>query len=81
MVDVVNQFVIPTINPVLPAPPPWWFILGVSDIGPTKKYTMRGWDTGSGGRFVYWSSYEPSSLPSSTTPPVTGTLVNIQVVD
>lgn len=47
-----------------------------------KKYLMRAWDSGSGGRYVIWTSNEtPNTSPQSseTTPNYTGTLSAIRI--
>lgn len=59
---------------------------GTSTIGTIStvrtKYILRGWDSGSGGRWVTWTSFEtPNSNPQAveTIPTYTGSLSAIRV--
>ena len=51
--------------------------------GAVTTYRMRGYDSGSGGRYVYWSSTTtPNVSPgaSDTTPTTAGSLTNVAIV-
>jgi len=65
---------------------PWRRLVSSMTIGGPVSYLyyLRGWDTGSGGRFVYWGPYstpDANLTPTSdqTTPNYTGTLQNPHV--
>lgn len=61
-------------------------VKGISTIGAIylvkTRYVMRAWDSGGGGRWVTWTSYEvPNTNPSNseTSPNYSGTLSSIRV--
>lgn len=51
--------------------------------GAVTTYRMRAYDSGSGGRYVYWTSTTtPDTSPSAsdTTPNFTGSLSNVSIL-
>lgn len=45
----------------------------------TGRTLYRGWDTGSGGRYVTWTAATLTPLATQTTPNYTGSLIDAHV--